>query len=484
MVFNSLYSKIALVLTATFLLIGLLFIWVTAFATDMYQREVNQKLHRDLARQIVTQRHLMKEGRVDHQALADLFYMFMVINPAIEIYFLDPQGDIITGPPGKARTQKSKIDLIPIRQFLDKTAPLPILGTDPRSPNGKKAFSAAPIYQDGELGGYLYVILGGEAYDSVAEKIKGSYILQISALMVGTGLLFALMVGLILFGLLTRRLRRLTNTMENFKQTNPLVPTTAKRFPDEIDRLTTSFNALTQRIEKQMHSLRESDNIRRELVANVSHDLRTPLATLQGYIETLLINEAHAGPDERKKYLEIAIRHCRRLNRLVDGLLELARLESAQISVHPEPFNLAELVQDVTANFMLMAQKKEIHISTEFDDSIPFALADIGLVERVLENLMENAISHTPDGGQVNIHLSAPRDILVRVQDSGPGIPESQQKNIFNRFYHGRDMNKAHLGLGLAISQKILHLHQGEITLESLPQQGSCFSFILPRAPL
>ncbi|MCG8529671.1 MAG: HAMP domain-containing histidine kinase, partial [Desulfovibrionales bacterium] len=344
--FTSLYSKIALILTAIFLPLGLLFIWITAFATDMYQREVNQKLHSNLAKQIATQRHLMKEGKLDAQALSDLFYMFMVINPAIEIYFLDPRGNILS--PGKAPIQTPQIDLIPLRQFLDKTAPLPILGTDPRNKDGKKVFSAAPIYQEGELAGYLYVILGGEAYDSVADKIKGSYILQISALMVGTGLLFALMVGLILFGLLTNRLGRLTNAMENFKKA-PL-PRTSKRFPDEIDRLTISFAALTQRLEKQMHSLKESDKTRRELMANVSHDLRTPLATLQGYSETLLINETQSSPEERKRYLEIAIRHCRRLNRLVDGLLELARLEAAQINVQPEPFNLAELIQDVVAN--------------------------------------------------------------------------------------------------------------------------------------
>ena len=483
--FNSLYSKIAVALAAIFLLIGLFFVWLTEFATQMYLQEVSQKLNTDLARQIVGQRDLMNDGEADPEALSEIFSMLMVINPGIEVYLLDPRGKILSfsAPPGSIK--RLRVSLSPVRHLLDKTAPLPILGDDPRAREGKKIFSVAPIYHDTNLSGYLYVILGGEAHDSVKPKLKGSYILQLSAVIMGTGLLFALVAGLLLFSLLTGRLKRLARVMENFKPGDVISrPVTDRNtpFPDEIDQLALTFRDMAGRIHSQMDALRESDQVRRELMANVSHDLRTPLATLQGYIETLLIKDEQTPPEERKKYLETAIRHCRRLNRLVDDLLELAKLESAQIPLNAEPFNLAELVQDVAGNFMLMAQERQIKLVTELDHDLPLAFGDIGLLERVLENLIENAVSHTPGGGRVTLTATLEQEIFVGIADTGPGISPADQDRIFDRFYHGRNMGNVHSGLGLAISQKIIQLHRRNIQVESRPGNGSRFFFSLPKA--
>ncbi|MCG8568089.1 MAG: HAMP domain-containing histidine kinase [Desulfobacterales bacterium] len=483
--FNSLYSKIAVGLALIFLLMGLFFIWLTEFATEMYQQEATQKLNSDLARQIVTQRNLLEEGHINHEALAGIFRMLMVINPSIELYLLDPKGKILTfsAPPGSLR--RDQVDMSPIFQLLNNAAPLPIRGDDPRAVKARKIFSVAPIYRDKKLEGYLYVILGGKAHDSIKERLKGSYILQLSSWMMGTGLLFGLVAGLLLFSLLTRRLKRLARTMVNFKPGDTLPkskPAQKKTFPDEIDHLTTSFEAMAARIHSQMESLRESDQIRRELMANVSHDLRTPLATLQGYIETLLIKDEQTPPKERKKYLEIGIQHCHRLNRLVNDLLELAKLESAQITLSAEPFCLAELVQDVGENFMLMAKERQIKLMTRLDRELPRTLADIGLVERVLENLIENAVSHTPAGGRVTLTVRLEEELCMEISDTGPGIPEADQDRIFDRFYHGRNVGNIHSGLGLAISQKIIQLHGRRIELKSSPGMGSRFFFTLPLA--
>jgi signal transduction histidine kinase len=127
---------------------------------------------------------------------------------------------------------------------------------------------------------------------------------------------------------------------------------------DEIDLLTTSFKQMATRIQAQMDQLKNSDKERREMVANVSHDLRTPLATLRGYIETLLLKEEDLSREKRRYYLEIAIRHCERLSKLVDELMELAKLESLETKVSQESFNLAELAQDVTQKFRLRAEEK------------------------------------------------------------------------------------------------------------------------------
>ncbi len=488
--FNSLYSKIAAGLAGLFFIVGLMFIGVTVFSTDMYQQEVNQKLNTDLARQIVNERLLMADGRVNQDALKDIFHMLMVINPGIEIYLLDLEGKILTFSAPEGRVKRKSVDLEPIKKYLNQELAAPLQGDDPKSLSRKKVFSAARIERQGKLEGYLYVILGGEQYDSVVQKIKGSYILQLSAVMMFAGLLFALITGLMLFALLTGRLKKLAAVMDAFKRGESLEPFSfpirkTKRSSDEIDRLTSTFKEMAGRIENQMEELKESDKVRRELVANVSHDLRTPLATLQGYIETLLIKENQYTREERQEYLEIAIKHCQRLNHLVSELLELAKLEAVQMEIHFEPFNVQELAQDIVQKFALKATQKQVELVTRFDDGLDFVMADIALIERALENLIENALQYTPEKGCITIVIQQGEDVIIAIHNTGPGIDQKDLPHIFKRFYHSDRTHKkkqAHSGLGLAITKKIIELHGQEIIVSSDPGKGSCFSFTLSRA--
>lgn len=487
--FSSLYSKLAAVLTALFLLVGVLFLIVTLFSTDMYQQEVNQKLNSHLAEQIVRERLLMQDREVNQDALKDIFHMLMVINPSIEIYLLDVRGNILAYSAEPGAVKRTRIDLRPIMDWLEHESQMPVLGDDPRDPHGQKVFSAAPIPESGELQGYLYVILGGEVYDSVAQKLKRSHILKLSTWMIGASLLFALITGLLLFASLTGRLKKLTSVMDAFKSGEKLdeldLPVSVNtRQTDEIERLGATFKNMAERIELQMERLVKSDTTRRELIANVSHDLRTPLATLQGYIETLLVKDINLPEADRKTYLEIALKHCGHLSNLVDRLLELATLESPGMKVNPEPFNLGELLQDVIQKFQLTAEKKQIQVISHADENIPFVDADIGLIERVLENLIENAVRHTPTEGEIRLTLARDRDLIrVEICDTGPGIPESSLPLIFNRFHQldkSRKLEPGHTGLGLAITRKILNLHRSEIEVSSTPGSGTCFQFFLP----
>ncbi|MFH1152472.1 MAG: ATP-binding protein [Pseudomonadota bacterium] len=485
---NSLYSRLAAGLSGLFFGVGLLFVGITVFSTDMYQKEVNQKLNNRLAEQIVSQKNLMLDGHINDDAMKDIFHMLMVINPGIEIYLLDPEGRILTfsAPPGSVK--RTRIDLSPVKAWLERTSPHLILGDDPRSTLRKKAFSAARIPASGLLEGYLYVILGGEQYDSVVQKLKGSYILQLSFWMILAGLVFALVAGLIIFALMTGRLTKLASVVGAFEPGRPPEPgdftaLSQRGTSDEIDRLIITFKDMALRIQTQMAELKQSDDLRRELIANVSHDLRTPLATLQGYIETLLMKDNQYSPETRREYLEIAIRHCRRLNRLVRELLELARLDSAAIPMTVEPFNLSELAQDVAQKFQLQAREKQITIITDPGGDIPFVIGDIALIERVLENLIENAVHYTPSGGTVNIELQRTDGVQVLVRDTGPGIPEQELAHLFNRFYpvdSGRQDSSGHVGLGLAIARRILELHNGTIQVQSRLGLGSVFFFSLP----
>jgi len=227
----------------------------------------------------------------------------------------------------------------------------------------------------------------------------------------------------------------------------------------------------------------EADTHRREMVSNVSHDLRTPLAALHGYLETLLMKEGSMTPQEQREYLQIALRHSERLAKLVGELFELARLDSREVQVNLEPFSLGELVQDVVQQYHLGAQQKSLRLRALLPDDLPLVYADIALIERVLDNLLENALRYTPEGGSVTLSLAPqPGRIEVRVADTGSGIRQEHLPHIFERFYRvpAQPEKPGCAGLGLAIAKRILELHGGTIRVESVPDQGTSFTFRLP----
>jgi two-component system, OmpR family, sensor kinase len=487
--FRSLYSKLAAVLTLLFVMLGLAFVGVVTFSVEMYKREVNQKLNRFLAANIVKEKFLLRDSQVNQEALEDIFHMMMVINPAIEIYLLDPAGNILAFSAPKEKIKLDRVDMIPINRWVAGAAKIPTLGDDPRNPREKKVFTVARIPEEGRLEGYLYVILGGELYDSVVQQVQGSYVLQLTLWMGAACLVFALIAGLVLFGLLTGRLKRLANSVATFRKEKNVDSTHSHldeqgRFTDEIDRLAFSFGQLEQRINQQIEALKQSDALRRELVANVSHDLRTPLATLQGYIETLLIKKDVLSDEEQRRYLETAVGHCQRLNKLVDELFELAKLDSGAEKPRFEPFNLNELIQDIVQKFELAAGEKGILIKANLGGDLPFVTADIGMIERVLENLIENAVHYTPNDGSINIVVApGTHAISVQVRDTGCGIPKEELSHVFDRFYQldkSREDNRGHSGLGLAITKRILELHDISIKASSILDAGTTFAFKLP----
>lgn len=486
---RTIYAKLALVLLGLLSIMALLYLVLTYYTTGMHLKEVNQRLHKDLSKNLVAENILMIDGEINNDALKGVFHNLMVVNPAIEVYLLDPNGKILTYSAPPEKVKRERVSLVEVETFLEGTGRFPILGDDPRDLKRKKIFSVSPIYTDesGGLEGYLYVILGGEEYDSIMGLLKSSYIMRLSTWAVGGLLLFALLSGLIVFRLLTKPLRGLAQKMDEFSE-SAIIPAEHGREAlggDEIERLNRAFQGMSERIAEQVKQLKETDNLRRELIANVSHDLRTPLASMQGYIETLLVKEGRLTDEERMRYLETVAKHAKRLGRLVTELFELSKLNSRETEPNREPFSIAELVQDVSQKFRFALEEKKVELMTEFTEDMPFVSADIGLIERVIENLLDNARRFTTEGGLITVKLLPDGgNVEVRVEDTGPGIPEEELPHIFDRFYraHGSD-DKARdgAGLGLAIAKRILELHDTSIEVESTPGKGTAFYFSLPR---
>ena len=486
---RSLYGKMATVLLGLLIFLGAIFLLVSVYSTQRYETEVVQRVNRALAANLVGQDVLLVDGEVNEAALEKVFGTLMVINPNIEVYLLDMDGRVVqhSAPPG--RVLRDQVAVEPIKAFLADGAELPIVGDDPRSVGDVKVFSVSPIMVEDRYEGYLYVVLASEQYDSAVSVLRRSHLLRISLTVVAGALAVALLVGLLLFNVLTRRLRLLTAKVEAFRDSDysdPEVVWTglAGGDGDEIGRLAITFERMGERIILQVRKLRQTDELRRELVANVSHDLRTPLSSLKGYIETLELKDDQLTSEERKQFLSIAKRQSDKLGHQVEELFELARLESKEMKPELESFPIAELVQDVVQEFRLTADRKKVGLDLRLPGEIPLVSADIGLIQRVLQNLIQNAISHTEEGGSVTVVLSTgAQRVAVRVEDTGCGIPRDELVQVFDRFYQadsGEGSTRRTGGLGLAIVKRILELHGSAVEAASTVGEGTVFKFSLP----
>ena len=493
--FKTLWGKLATVLLGLLCLLGALYVVLTFLTTRLYVQEITQKLHRELAVNLVNDHLPLQQGNIDDAALQGIFNILMTINPSIEVYLLDLDGRILDGASPPEKVQRQRVGLGPIQRFLQGDETFPILGDDPRHLNRQKVFSVAPVPTQGALEGYLYIVLASEEFDSVAHRLQGSYILRLSTWAIVSSAVFALLAGLLLFKVLTQRLQRLTAVVDQFRQSDLDSKTSAETLPqfvhavtpgkgDEVDLLGSTFQAMAERILQQVQTLKNTDTLRRELIAHVSHDLRTPLAALHGYLETLLLKDTQLTRQEQRHYLEIAVRHSEHLGRLISALFELAKLDSQETEVRLESFSLAELTQDVVQKFRLTAEQTQQSLQTCFANDLPFVQADIGLIERVLDNLIQNALQHTTAGDEVTVTLKQTNaSVIVSVTDSGPGIPPEEQALIFNRFYRAGDnryKTTDGAGLGLAIAKRILDLHHRSIEVHSILGHGATFTFSLP----
>ena len=484
---NSIYAKLALSLVVLFAVLGIIFFALMRHSLAEYRDAVSQELNRDIATQVAAE---IQDGASDPVALKRRIDSLMHLNPGIEVYMVDLSGAILAFSAAPGKVVRRSIDLAPIRSFL-AGGRFPIRGDDPRDFERRKIFAAAPLGAASDGTGYVYAILGGELHDAVTGHRETRYILNQSISLMLVGLVLALLSGFAIFAAVTRKLKRLAAAMESFKDGafrekilfSPLPPLAQA---DEIDRVAATYNEMAERMTAMIRELQRQETVRRDLVANVSHDLRTPLASLRGYLETLIIKGDSLSAEEQRTYLAIAAQQTERLARLVAELFELAKLEAKDVTVQAEAFQVAELIQDVVQKFELDAERRRLDIRAEVGADLPFVMADIGLAERVLQNLIDNALRHTPVGGRVTVTTQArEREVLITVADTGSGIPKDHLPHIFDRLYRvdkSRDSRSGGAGLGLAIARQIVELHGGRIVVESEPGRGTAFSFSLPLA--
>ena len=238
------------------------------------------------------------------------------------------------------------------------------------------------------------------------------------------------------------------------------------------------FSELIKRFNKMLEELERAEQQRRNLTADIAHELRTPLHIIQGNLEGLLDKVYEATPEHINNTLD----ETKLLARLVDDLQTLSLAETGQLPLHPTRFLLADLMQDLTSSFSSQAKAQGITLSSEMDDSAQQLNADYDRLNQVLSNLISNALRHTPSGGKISIEAESiqgqERSVRIRVKDSGVGIASENLPFIFDRFWRGDKSrtNRSNSGLGLAISKQLILAHKGTIEVESEMGKGTCFT--------
>lgn len=484
-----LITKLGISFLLLVILMGGCYVLTTLYFTQKYRQESTQKLNTNLAQHLIDEKFqqaepFLEDGSVNKALFGDLMHDMMAVNRAIEVYLLDQKGEILysvvlshDNPNEPAKT----VSTAPIKAFIASKGGKYILGDDPRNPGTQKVFSAAPYVSNGREG-YIYIVLESEVEEAISESLASSYFLKLGVGASMLAMLFTIGIGLASIWFLTKNTREIIYTVKRFREGDyeMRIPNAEK---SDLSVLATQFNEMADTIVENMDAMKSVDTLRRELIANVSHDLRTPLAIMNGYVETMHMKQDSLSAEERNHYLNIILDSSAKLNTMIGQLFEYSKLEANQVVPQKEPFSIAELAHDMVANYEILAQKKNIQLAVDAEESLPLVFADISLVERAVQNLLDNALKFTPESGSVTLKMLSTSDqVEIRVNDSGPGIKESDQAYIFDRFRQDQEHSASSegAGIGLAIVKKIMDLHNTSIQVISSPSEGSSFRFSLP----
>ncbi len=423
---------------------------------------------------------------------------------------IEPVGTILQGSPVSTLNRERDPDLIVVadttgRQFLC-TQPASLLQGNCNDPTVKNALSRAVT--QGETYGYIQVSNGESTFSSlyISEPVKydgnvigalflsqpeidpNAFLQPVNKAILISGIIVSTVViifSLLITRLLIRPVEALTVAAEQMQRGKYTERVSVPKTQDELGQLALTFNAMADTIESDVTELRQQDTMRRELIANIAHDLATPLTAVQGFSEALA-DDLISKPEARHETAQLIGREVQRLRRLVADMQQMSSIESGQIKLDLAPLDMHELVEETLAVLTPECEEAGIQIYNKITPNTPLVLADSDRITQVLLNLLDNARRHTPSGGTITVSAQREAQMLkVSITDTGVGIDAKDLPHIFERFYRAdrsRTGATGGSGLGLSIVKAILVAHNGTIGAESTPGQGTRITFTLPFA--
>ncbi|MGF1735773.1 sensor histidine kinase [Photobacterium satsumensis] len=427
------------------------------------EQRTQQNLHRELAAHMRDDSPLMEGSNYNPKALKSIFHTLMLLGPDFEIYFLDNDGNIKShaAPEGKVISQQ--VNLAPIRAFL-AGKPFPILGDDPRNASGQKVFSVAPITQGNATLGYLYVVIGSEqralaAKFSDIDSILHSPVAWVSSAALVLVLGFSLTVYILTKTTLLSPIRQVAQDLKTQAENGYRLKPEAMLNVAELKPIAKQMYLMARTISQQFLQLQQQEQKRHELLVQLSHDLKTPLASVLGYLETWQIQATQPDP-----LINTAQRNALKLSELLSQQIDIARQQSVLTEPKFEALKLGHILQDVIDTMQPVASKKQVELALNIPkhDAV---FGDRQLLQRLFTNLFDNAIRHAPSASTVQL--------TINPEPIGLGI--SLQNDIDPHAPHGA------MGLGTKIIQSILMLHQSQLnTKQDNRHFEQSFSLPLP----
>jgi signal transduction histidine kinase len=356
----------------------------------------------------------------------------------------------------------------------------PRMGQRPDGPPGERA----TIDVGGHQVGFVFVAgRGPRAAMFLREFAPTQAVIGVILLIVGSAV-----ASLAIFRPAHRRLRDLESVAQAIGEGN-LSARAPETGGDEVTALARAFNQMAGDLEARTRAMELSDRTRRQLLADVSHELKTPLSAIRGYVETLAMPEVRLDEDTRRRYLDIVGDETIKLERIVGDLLELARLESGGLTLTFGAVPVGQLFRRVADRHEREMLEKQVTLETSAAAGLEEIWGDAARLEQALQNLVANALRHTPEGGQITL-VAGPAGEGVRlvVRDTGSGVPDEHLPRIFDRFYKADasrtdPYSKAGSGLGLSIVKAIVELHGGSVSAANIPGGGAEFAMNLPSRP-
>ncbi len=475
----NIFRRIGLLVFSLITILSLLFIIITYFSATYFFNASTELLNKDVAAHIAKFTSPFEESNINKSKADSVFYNAMVVSPSIEVYFLDTTGKVVYYEAPDSAIKLHRIPLGNINKLIASKGEDYTVSPDPKDPSHDKIFSAAEVIKGKKKLGYIYVILGSKKYNNTTELLFTSHAGTLALEAFCIIIIASFIISMYYVKRLQRRYNAVVGVLDQFRQGN-FEARFAEHKNDELTPVTSSFNAMAELLSQNIARLKKTEIERKNFIANISHDLRTPLSIAVGYAETLINEQEQIKQHHQKEYMQLVFSKLKQVENMVMQLFELSRLDAVDFKPEKEPFIFSEILQEIANSFAIAAAGKNIQISCVGCREVIWTRGDIKMMERVLQNLISNAVKNTPESGNILIELKQQNNHLIAgIENTGESM-SSELISWINSDESALQARPHHkIGLGLIIVKRILSLHNSKLSASAGVAFGNRFSFQL-----